>query len=124
MLVAPEFLLNFWKVLVFPSQGLCQRPGAAGRPQVFGFIGVVTALLLIGIDVDGVQASKEQQQRQNDNDWGIKIAVRHNLLDRGASRNADEELAKLLHYVSEFELYVTIDTQKSGFYCKFCHENK
>lgn len=68
MLVTPELLLNFWEVLFFSPQGLGQRPGAAGGLQVLGFIGAVAALLLIRIDIYAVQASKEQQQRQDDND--------------------------------------------------------
>lgn len=68
MLVAPELLFDFWEVLFFSPQGLGQRPGAAGGLQVFGFIGAVAALLLIRVDIDAIQASKEHQQRQDDND--------------------------------------------------------
>lgn len=67
-LVAPELLFDFWEVLFFSPQGLGQRPGAARGLQVLGFIGAVAAFLLIRIDVDAVQASEEQQQRQDDND--------------------------------------------------------
>lgn len=68
MLVAPELLFNLWEVLFFSPQGLRQRPGTAGGLQVLRFIGAVAALLLIRIDIDAVQPSKEQQQRQDDND--------------------------------------------------------
>lgn len=68
MLVAPELLFNFRKVLLFSPQGLGQRPGAAWRLQVLGLVGAVAALLLIRVHVDAVQASEEQQQRQDDND--------------------------------------------------------
>lgn len=68
MLVTPELLFNFWEVLFFPPQGLGQWPRAAGRLQVLGFVGVVAALLLVRIDVDAVEASEEQHQRQDDND--------------------------------------------------------
>lgn len=68
MLVAPELLFNFREVLFFSPQGLGQRSGAAGGLQVLGFICAVAALLLIRIDVDAVQPSKEEQQCQDDND--------------------------------------------------------
>ena len=68
MLVIPELLFNFWEVLFFSPQGFGQRPGAAGRLQVLGFVGAVAALLLIRIDVNAVQASEEQHQSQDDND--------------------------------------------------------
>lgn len=68
VLVAPELLFNFWEVLFFSPQGLGQRPGTAGGLQVLGFIGAIAALLLIRIDIDAVQTSKEQQQCQDDND--------------------------------------------------------
>lgn len=68
MLVAPELLLYLWEVLLLSPQGLRQRPGAAGGFQVLGFVGAVAALLLVRVDVDAVQASKEQQNRQDDND--------------------------------------------------------
>lgn len=68
MLVTPEILFNFWKVLFFPPQGLGQRPGAAGGLQVLGLIGDVAALLLIHVDVDAVQSAEEQQHRQDDKD--------------------------------------------------------
>lgn len=67
MLATPE-LFNFWEVLFISPQGLGQRPGTAWGPQVLGFIGAVAALLLIRIDIDGVQASKEQQQSQDEYD--------------------------------------------------------
>lgn len=67
MLVAPELLFNFWEVLFFSPQSLGEGSGAAGGLQVFRFIGMVTALLLIGIHIDAVQASKEQQQCQDHN---------------------------------------------------------
>lgn len=67
MLVTPEFLFNFWEVLLFSPQGFGQWSGTAGRLQVLGLIGEIAALLLIRVDVDAVQASKEQQQRQEDN---------------------------------------------------------
>lgn len=73
MLVTPELLLDFGEVLLLPPQGFGQRPGAAGRLQVLGFIGEVAALLLVRVDVDAVQASEEQQQRQDHNDCMIKI---------------------------------------------------
>lgn len=72
MLTTPQLLINSLEVLVFSLQGLGQRPGAAGRLQVFGFICVVATLLLVGIDVDAVQTPKEQQQRQDDNNCGMK----------------------------------------------------
>lgn len=74
MLVAPELLFNLWKVLFFSPQGLGQRPGAARGLQVLRFIGAVAALLLVRINVDAVQTSEEQQQRQDNNDCRIKIA--------------------------------------------------
>lgn len=64
-LATPEFLFNFWEVLFFSPQCLSQRPGAAGGAQVLGLIGAVAALLLIRIDIDAVQTSKEQQQSQD-----------------------------------------------------------
>jgi len=67
-LVAPELLLNLREVLLFPPQGLRQRPAAAGGVQVLGFVGAVASLLLVRVDVDAVHASKQQQQRQDDND--------------------------------------------------------
>lgn len=67
---APEFLFNFRKALFLSPQGLGQRSGAARRLQIFGFVGEVTSLLLISVDVDAVQASEEQQQSQDDNNCG------------------------------------------------------
>lgn len=64
-LATPEFLFNFWEFLFFSPQCLSQRPGAAGGAQVLGFICAVAALLLIRIDIDAVQTSKEQQQSQD-----------------------------------------------------------
>lgn len=64
-LATPEFLFNFWEVFFFSPQCLSQRPGAAGGAQVLGFIRAVAALLLICIDIDAVQTSKEQQQSQD-----------------------------------------------------------
>lgn len=74
MLVAPELLFNLWKVLFFSPQGLGQWPGAARGLQVLRFIGAIAALLLVRIHVDAVQASEEQQQRQDNNDYWIEIA--------------------------------------------------
>lgn len=74
VLIAPELLFDFWKLLFFSPQGLRQRPGAAGGLQVLGLVGAITAFLLVRIDVDAVQASEEQQQRQDHNDWRVKIA--------------------------------------------------
>lgn len=68
MLVTSELLFNFWEVLFFSPQGFGQRPGTAGRLKVLGFIGEIAALLLISVDIDAVQTSKEQQQRQDDDD--------------------------------------------------------
>lgn len=65
MLATPEFLFNFREFLFFSPQCLSQRPGAAGGAQVLGFIRAVAALLLIRIDIDAVQTSKEQQQSQD-----------------------------------------------------------
>lgn len=65
MLAAPELLFNFWEVLFFSPQCLSQWPGAARGLQVLGFISAVAALLLIRVDIDAVQASKEQQQSQD-----------------------------------------------------------
>lgn len=64
-LATPEFLFNFWEVLFFSPQCLSQRPGAAGGAQVLGFICAVASLLLIRIDIDAVQTSKEQYQSQD-----------------------------------------------------------
>lgn len=74
LLATPQVLFDFWQVLLFPSQGLGQRPGTAGRLQVLGFVGAVAAFLLVRINVDAVQASEEKQQSQDDDDCEIKIA--------------------------------------------------
>lgn len=66
-LVAPELLFDPRDVFLLSPQGLGQRPGAAGRLQVLGLVGVIAALLLVRIHVDAVQASEEQQHRQDDN---------------------------------------------------------
>lgn len=94
MLVAPELLFNFWEVFFFSPQSLGEGSGATGGLQVFRFIGMVTALLLIGIHIDAVQASKEQQQRQDHNNWRTRIGVRHypqDLEEKAAPRNTDDK---------------------------------
>lgn len=88
-LATPQVLFDFWQVLLFPSQGLGQRPGTAGRLQVLGFVGAVAAFLLVRINVDAVQASEEKQQSQDDDDWEIKIAE---LLHGGAGERGSSPL--------------------------------
>ena len=65
MLVAPEFFIDFRKVLLLLAQRLGQRPGTAGGLQVLGLVGMVTAFLAVHVDIDAVHASEEQHHCQD-----------------------------------------------------------